>query len=133
MADPRTFADAVQLFSERREPVLYAHLRQSARVVRFEPGRIEVALDGDAPPRLAADLGLHLSRWTGRRWVVAVSGAAGQSTLAEQADTARAARRAAAERAPLVREILDAFPGAEITDVNDPTDKSTIDTGEAGE
>ncbi len=133
MADPRTFADAVQLFSERREPVLYAHLRQSARVVRFEPGRIEVALDGDAPPRLAADLGAHLSRWTGRRWVVAVSGAAGQSTLAEQADTARAARRAEAEKVPLVREILDAFPGAEITEVNDPTEKSAIDTGETGE
>jgi DNA polymerase-3 subunit gamma/tau len=128
MADPRTFADAVQLFSERREPVLYAHLRQSARVVRFEPGRIEVALDGDAPPRLAADLGTHLSRWTGRRWVVAVSGAAGQSTLAEQADEARAARRAEAEKVPLVREILDAFPGAEITDVNDPGD-----IGETGE
>ena len=99
--------------------VLLSDLRGYVRLVEFAPGRIEIhPLDG-ASKTLANDLGGKLSAWTGKRWIVTVSGAAGAPTLDEQAATARAQRIAEAATHPLVAAVLETFDGAEITDVRD--------------
>ncbi len=56
---------------------------------------------------------------TGERWTIALSREAGEPTLAEQGHAADAARRTAAAEHPLVRAILEAFPGAVIDRVSD--------------
>ena len=68
-----------------------------------------------AIPRLA---GLLLNV-TGSRWTIALSASRGEPTLAEQGAAADAARRASAADHPLVRAILEAFPGARIDAVHD--------------
>jgi DNA polymerase-3 subunit gamma/tau len=60
-----------------------------------------------------------LAEATGTRWTIALSAAQGEPTLAEQGNAADAARRTAAAGHPLVRAILDAFPGARIEAVHD--------------
>jgi DNA polymerase-3 subunit gamma/tau len=60
-----------------------------------------------------------LTEATGVRWTIALSGAAGEPTLAEQGAFADAARRVAAAEHPMVRAILEAFPGARIEAVHD--------------
>jgi len=62
-----------------------------------------------------------LAEATGVRWTVALSTAEGEPTLAEQGNAADAGRRAAAADHPLVRAILEAFPGARIDTVHDST------------
>jgi DNA polymerase-3 subunit gamma/tau len=116
---PANFRELVRLFAEKKEGVLEYHLSSSVRLVRFEPGLIEISPLPAAPANLANRVGSLLSEWTGRRWVVGISGVVGQETLAD-ADRARADASLQAARAhPVVQAVMAAFPGAAITEVRD--------------
>jgi DNA polymerase-3 subunit gamma/tau len=112
------FRDVVAL-SSGRDPTLHSHLRHSVHLVRFAPGMIELRPEPVAPRDLAARLGALLLAETGRRWTIALSAAPGEPTLGEQEQAAEAERRHAASAHPLVRAILEAFPGAMIQAVRD--------------
>ncbi len=122
-AAPRlaSFRDVTAVVAERREAMLHAHLIHSVHVVRFAPPVIELRLRPEAPKDLASRLGTLLTEATGTRWTIALSTAEGEPTVAEQGAAADAARRTAAADHPLVRAIMDAFPGARIDTVHDTT------------
>jgi DNA polymerase-3 subunit gamma/tau len=88
-------------------------------LVRFEIGVIELRPDESAPRDLPNKLGSMLSQWTGQRWVVSISGEPGDPTLKEQAETRAQSMKSEAARDPLVRAVLDAFPGARIESVRE--------------
>jgi DNA polymerase-3 subunit gamma/tau len=58
-----------------------------------------------------------LTEWTGSRWVVAVSQEDGAPTLEQQAQARVSELESEVARHPLVRAVLDAFPGATIAAV----------------
>ena len=125
-AAPRlqSFRDVAQLAVAHREALLHANLLHAVHLVRFLPnpdgsGTIELRPQPDAPRDLAPSLAKLLLAATGQRWTIALSREDGEPTLAEQGGAADRARRADAATHPLVRAILDAFPGAEIAAVND--------------
>jgi DNA polymerase III subunit gamma/tau len=117
---PRSFEEAVELFRRCGEPVVHGWLYEAARPVRFEPGRIELALAGEGAPKdLPSRVGEALSRWTGRRWVVSLAThAPGEPTLAERAEAHRRRRLGEVGGHPAVKAVLDTFPGATIVDVS---------------
>jgi len=116
---PQSFAEVVALFDEKREAVLRAHLMAHVHLVHFEPGRIEFRAADEAPRDLANRLGQLLGEWTGARWVVAVSSAEGEPSLRQQEESRdRALRNEVAEH-PLVRAVLETFPGATIAAVRE--------------
>ncbi len=117
---PSSFRDVVALCSGL-EPALHSHLLHSVHIVRFAPGVIELRPEPSAPRDLAARLAALLLAETGARWTIALSTAPGEPTLAERGREADAARSEAAQDHPLVRAILDAFPGAKLGRVNDAT------------
>lgn len=80
---------------------------------------IELRPEPDAPRDLASRLAALLLEVTGTRWTIALSREAGEPTLANQGQAADTARRDEAALHPLVRAILDAFPGAKIASVTD--------------
>lgn len=112
--DPATFADVVALTLTDREMILHANLVSNLHLVRFEPGRIEFRPGEHAPGELAHDLSRFLNARTARRWVVTVSRDAGQPTLRQQEERAEASRRSEAAQHPLVKAVMETFPGAEI-------------------
>jgi DNA polymerase-3 subunit gamma/tau len=116
-----SFRDVTALVAERREAMLHAHLVHSVHLVRFAPPVIELRPQADAPRDLASKLAALLTEATGTRWTIALSAAEGAPTLAEQGSAADAARRSAAADHPLVRAIMQAFPGARIDQVHDTT------------
>jgi DNA polymerase III subunit gamma/tau len=119
MARLTSFRDVTALVAERREAMLHAHLVHSVHVVRFAPPVIELRPQPDAPRDLAPRLAALLAEATGTRWTIALSAAPGEATLADQGTAADAARRSAAADHPLVRAIMEAFPGARIDTVHD--------------
>jgi DNA polymerase-3 subunit gamma/tau len=129
---PQSFAEVIELFDKRREAVIRSHLWAHLHLVSFEPGRIEFRPEPAAPRDLANRLGQLLGEWTGSRWVVAVSQAEGAPTLAEQeAQRASEVRNEVAGH-PLVRAVLDTFPGATIAAVRDrsaPTEPAAEEDG----
>ncbi|AVM76130.1 DNA polymerase III subunit gamma/tau [Magnetospirillum gryphiswaldense] len=119
-AMPASFAEVVALFSEKREGVLAVHLRNQVNPVKFEAGRIEFRPHKSAPQDLAPRVSRLLSEWTGRRWTVTVNLTdPADPTLSEQEALAEHKRREDAANHPLVRAVLDAFPGAAIEIVRD--------------
>ena len=120
-ATPRlaSFRDVTALVAEQREAMLHAHLIHSAHLVRFAPPVIELRPRPEAPKDLASRLGILLTEVTGTRWTIALSTAEGEPTVADQGSAADSARRVAAADHPLVRAIMETWPGARIDTVHD--------------
>jgi DNA polymerase-3 subunit gamma/tau len=116
---PQNFAETLALFEQHGEVITRAQLRSQAHLVAFEPGRIEFRPAEGAPRDLASRLGQRLSEWTGTRWVVAVSQAEGAPTLEQQDQSRDSEMKSQVAQHPLVRAVLDAFPGATIAAVRE--------------
>ncbi len=116
---PQSFADLLVLCEEKREAVLRFQLARYVHLVHYEPGRIEFRPAEGAPQNLANRLGELLRAWTGRRWVVAVSGAEGAPTQKEEEEREGRERKAEIAAHPLVQAVLETFPGAALTAVRE--------------
>ena len=116
MAAPRglTFHDVVGLAAQKRDVMLYAHLRQSAHLVRFAPPVIELRMEPAAPRDTVQKLAVMLEAETGKRWTIALSNLPGEPTIDEAEGVATAKAKDAALAHPLVQAILTAFPGARV-------------------
>jgi len=112
-----SFAELAERLRESGELRLASHLRSDVHLIRFEVGRIELRPRPEAPPDLAGRLGKLLADWTGRRWLISLSEAEGEATLAQQEQARQTQEREGLAQEPLVRAILDAFPGARIAQV----------------
>jgi DNA polymerase-3 subunit gamma/tau len=115
----RTLEDIAAVAQAKGAPVLKVHIENDLHLVSLEPGRLEFRPSDRAPRTLAADLAQKLKDWTGTRWVVTVAREGGAPTLSEQKKAAKAARHERVLQEPLVRAVLDRFPGAEIVAVRD--------------
>ncbi|MBO6947924.1 MAG: DNA polymerase III subunit gamma/tau [Rhodospirillales bacterium] len=119
-AEARAFANfeaVAQLAGELREGLLQAFLENQVRIVNFEPGRIEFAADGGADREMIQRLKGFLEEHSGTTWAVALARESRAQTLSEmRAVDAEKARSAAGEH-PLVRAVLDQFPGATVEEV----------------
>ncbi|MFS8036091.1 DNA polymerase III subunit gamma/tau [Xanthobacter sp. AM11] len=112
-----SLADVAALAAARRDLLLKHAVENNLRPVHMEDGRIEVALVPGAPASVIQDLSRRLADWTGRRWLVSLSNAAGGPTLAEENEAVRAEREEGIKAHPLVAAVLARFPGAEVVDV----------------
>ncbi|HUJ46691.1 MAG TPA: DNA polymerase III subunit gamma/tau [Rhizomicrobium sp.] len=113
----RSLEDLAALAQERGAPVLKVHIENDMHLVRLEPGQIEFRPSIKAPRTLSADLAQKLKEWTGVRWVVTVAREGGAPTIAEAKRTVAQAKLDSVAQEPLVRAVLDRFPGAEIVHV----------------
>jgi DNA polymerase III subunit gamma/tau len=111
------FPQLVALAAQQRDLMTKAALESDMRLVRFEDGRLEVALEPNASRMVINDLSRKLEQWTGRRWTVIVSNEAGQPTIRSQNEAAQNQRERSAEADPRVQEVLARFPGAKIIEV----------------
>ncbi|HYS45380.1 MAG TPA: DNA polymerase III subunit gamma/tau [Rhizomicrobium sp.] len=116
-ASVRNLEDIVALCEPRSE--LRVNLEHNVHLVHLEPGRIEIRPTARAPRTLANDLQTKLRAATGERWTVSIASQGGAPTLAEQKQLAKTARFEAVAQEPMVRAVLDRFPGAEIVAVRD--------------
>lgn len=113
----RSVADIVDLCQKNRDILLKTLVRNFVRLVRIEPGRLEMNTADDAPKTLVTDLQRKLEEWTGIRWMVTVSREQGQPTMVETEAAAKEQRFNDARQDPDVAAILARFPGAKMVDV----------------
>ena len=118
-ASIRNLEDMVALAAANGAPILKVALENYIHLVHLEPGRIEFRPHARAPRTLAGDLQQKLRDWTGERWAVSIASSGGAPTLSEQKQQAKTARFEAVAQEPMVRAVLDRFPGAEIVAVRD--------------
>ncbi len=115
----RTLEDVVALAAANGASILKVNIENDVHLVRLEQGQIEFRPSPRAPSSLAGDLKQKLKDWTGIPWSVSIAREGGAPTLAEQKRSAKSARLESVAQQPLVRAVLDRFPGAEIVAVRD--------------
>ena len=126
----KSLADIAALADTHRDIAFKVLIKRCVRLVRIEPGRIDVSLTDDAPKMLLNDLTTKLRAWTGRNWLVSLSKETGGQTMAEMESTKRENAFLDAKSDPTVAAILARFPGAKIIDVRIP-DVPEVDDAEA--
>ncbi|MGD0190863.1 MAG: DNA polymerase III subunit gamma/tau [Rhizomicrobium sp.] len=126
----RSLEDIAALAGAKGAAQLKVNIANHMHLVRLEPGQIEFRPAANAPASLAGDLAQRLKEWTGTRWVVSVAREGGAPTLAQQKNAAHAAKIEAVAQEPLVRAVLDRFPGAEIVAVRE---REELDIAEASD
>ena len=114
------FADLIAFVGEQRDLQLKTALERDVRLVRFEDGKLEIALEPSAAKALIGDLGRRLTALTGRRWMVIVSAESGAPTVRSQLDARREEFKRGVQADPVVQSVLARFPGAEIVAVRQP-------------
>ncbi len=112
-----TFADVLELIGEKRDVKLKLQLEEYAELVRFAPGSIELHLLDGATDGLAGDLTNKLSRWTGARWMVALSHERGEETIGSQRRVKEQKELEQIQSHPSVQGVMQNFPGAEIVSI----------------
>lgn len=116
---PRTWREAVALVREQREAILHGQLRHAAHLISFAPGRIVLRFERGVPSDIVPQLRRVLDRATGISWQIEAGQEDGEPTLDAQGAEVIQFRRREAEAHPLVRAILNAFPDAQLGEVND--------------
>ena len=127
-----SLAAIAALADERREPLLSAWLRTEVRPVRVGAGAVEINCGRSPDGRMLDLLRDRLQEWTGERWMIALTESGGEPTLEEQERSAQEAIDRAAMDHPLVRQVLDAFPGARVRKVHRTTTPSPPGDGNNG-
>ena len=117
-----SFADLVTLASDKRDIQTKLALERDVRLVRCEDGTLEIALEPHAPKTLVNDLSRKLQLWTGRSWMVGISREVAAPTLKSEAEARKAEIEIGVRADPLVKAVLERFPGAEIVGVRGQKD-----------
>lgn len=127
----RNFAELVALASDKRDIQMKLALERDVRLVRYEEGTLEIALEATAPKTLINDLSRKLQQWTGRPWMVVISRDEGEPTLKSVADARKAELEVGVRADPLVKAVMERFPGAEIVGVRGQQDMAPEPPAEA--
>jgi DNA polymerase-3 subunit gamma/tau len=109
--------DCAALASEKRDIPMKVAIQRQMRLVKFEPGKIEIQPTEDAPADIAGEFGRKLMEWTGQRWFVVVSRNQGRPTIHEENEANQQQLLSDARSHPTVSSLLAAFPGAKVVDV----------------
>lgn len=121
-----SFADVVALIGEKRDVQLKLQVEGFAELVSFAHGRIELHVLEGANEGFVGDLSSKLTKWTGTRWMVALSHERGQATIGSQNREKEQKELDQIKAHPAVKETLKAFPGAQITGIKpiDPPEET---------
>ncbi|WP_436070690.1 DNA polymerase III subunit gamma/tau [Devosia sp. LjRoot3] len=125
LATVATYKDLIALATAKRDVLVKLALESQMRPISFEQGRIEVALADGADPGMIATLSARLQTWTGQRWLVMVSTKPPEGlTIRQEREQRKEAATAAAHEDPLVKAILETFPGAKVVNVSVKDDEA---------
>ena len=113
-----TMQDVVAVLRQSGAVLLASQVHMYAHPVKVAEGLIEFRPAENAPQRLAQELSQALKAATSNRWIVTVSAQVGQPTLAQIEDEAEKQLRATVVQQPLVKNILEFFPDAKLTEIH---------------
>jgi len=112
-----SFEDVVKLIHDRRDIGLRLDVERFVRPISFRAGAITYEAAPGAPANLAGRLVARLKEWTGQPWLVAAEGGGGAESAWEREKREERQTRSEIESDPFIKSVMEAFPGAQITEV----------------
>ncbi len=119
LATITSYKDLIAIAAAKRDMLVKLALESQMLPVSFEQGRIEVSLLPGTNPNVVNNLAARLQTWTGQRWLVTVSTKPVEGmTIRQEKEQKQEAANAAAHDDPLVKAIMETFPGAKLVNVS---------------
>lgn len=97
--------------SQEREGLLHGHLVYDVHLVSFSSLMITLRLLPKAPKNLPMQLQDLLKKHKNEEWTIAISDEIGQPTLHEKAQSIREEKKKLILETPLVKQVMETFPG----------------------
>lgn len=113
----QTMQDVVNVLEQDGAMILATQVRMFVHPVKISEGLLEFRPAENAPARLAQELSQALKSATENRWVVSISSQPGKPTLAQLSDIADENLRNNILEKPLVKNILQLFPDAQLKEI----------------
>ncbi len=126
----KDLTDVVTLARNKGERVLAFQIENHIRPVSVQSGLIKCVLTPDAPRALCQQLSQFLRNQTGHDWLVQTQVSGGNQTLQEQKEAKQNAVISDLKKAPIIADILAAFPGSKIEKVKPIKSEETFDDEE---
>ena len=122
-APPKSFQELVNLVEEKCQISLKDDLLNDIKVTHFEEGKIELSLSSNAAEDLIERLREFLNYNTEISWQVYQSSEQNNVCFVEKEESRSEKKLMDVEEMPLIRAVLDVFPGASIERASDITVK----------
>ena len=127
------FEGVVELFRLHNKPLLHGWLHGRAKLVHFEPGKIELEKGDQILTDRRQEMASLLRTWTGEPWQIVESDREGALSLTDQEAEAKQQRLVELAEDPRVKPVLEIFPGAKIIDVQTPAGVAVDNPGNSQE
>ena len=116
---PKSFQELVNLVEEKCQISLKDDLLNDIKVTHFEEGKIELSLSSNAAEDLIERLREFLNYNTEISWQVYQSSEQNNVCFVEKEESRSEKKLMDVEEMPLIRAVLDVFPGASIERASD--------------
>jgi len=114
-----SFEALVEFANNKREIELKFDLERNVRVVKFEPGKIDISFNEKLSKNFVRSLTEKLKLWTGERWIISLSKEIGKSTIFENKENYKKKLLQDAIESEVYKKIKENFPDAELHDVEE--------------
>jgi DNA polymerase-3 subunit gamma/tau len=112
---PATFPALLEMLQRAKEPILYSTILQDIHLVAYAPGSMTVRLSNMAAKTLPTQLRQVLEKMTGQPWIIDVAMEGGDPTYAQQKKFEHDEKVKISQEHPLVKSLVEIFPGATVT------------------
>ena len=112
-----SFENLINLCNENKELKLKYELETNVSLVSFVDKKIEISFNENLDKDFVKELSLKLYEWTGQRWIIAFSKEIGELSKKQKEDIEKSKIIEEVKKKDVYKEILEAFPDAELIDV----------------
>lgn len=118
VGDPEDLRDVYDLCRQIGELKLASEVFHNVHLVKMKKGQIDIRVTDHMPTDFTQRLNKALADATGDRWMISLVKDIGALTLHEQEKAEKQAKLAEIQNHPIIKKIFEAFPGAEISDMD---------------
>ena len=120
----KTFTDLIELCNIKKEIKLKYELETNVNLVNFEDNRIEISFNENLDKEFIKNLSAKLYDWTSERWIISLSKENGAVSIKEKTFILKEEMIKDAKNTLAYKNIIEAFPDAELIDIDSMKDKN---------
>ena len=116
---PETLNELLDLLIANKEAFLHAQIINNVYIEEFKPGEIKLELNDNCDDKFKHNLSSVLEKITKRKWNIVETKSKTKETISEKEENAFERKKTQILEEPLLKEILNEFPDAEINNIED--------------
>ena len=116
---PKTLNELLDLLIANKEAFLHAQIINNVYIEEFKPGEIKLELDDNCDDKFKNNLSSVLEKITKRKWNIVETKSKTKETISEKEENAFERKKTQILEEPLLKEILNEFPDAEINNIEE--------------